>query len=169
MPRVILHARHVLDDPSDPGQRPEVRTEAVRPRALAQSRSDLDHLLWRHPRLAAGAAGGPQRHAPTPVPRAIPAHDALAADSQAAGDGPVRLSTSGKQPRGLLATNFQSVEIPSGCNMSGHACHRTMEDYDLSLYYARLSNKSGYDASAAFRGDSLVGVGAVDPSTRAVA
>jgi hypothetical protein len=55
------------------------------------------------------------------APRAIPSQDALAADPQAPGDGTLRLSSRGKQPRGLLPTNFQSVEIPSWCNMSGHA------------------------------------------------
>jgi hypothetical protein len=28
-----------------------------------------------------------------------------------------------------LATNFQSVKIPSWCSMSGHAFHRTMEGH----------------------------------------
>ena len=121
MPRVILHAGQLLDDPSDSGQRPEVRAEAVRPRALAQGRFDAGHLGRRHPRLASGPAGGPQRRAPALAPRAIPAHDALAADCQPSGDCTLRLSTRGKQPRGLLPTNFQSVEIPSWCNMSGHA------------------------------------------------
>ena len=121
MPRVILHAGQLLDDPSDPGQRPQVRAEAVRPRALAQGRFDASHLLRSQPWLASGAAGGPQRRAPALAPRARPSHDALAADSQASGDCPVRLSTRGKQPRGLVPTNFQSVEIPSWCNMSGHA------------------------------------------------
>lgn len=139
MPRVILHAGQALDEPSDSGQRPQVRAEAMRARALAESCFNAPHLLRSQPRLASGAAGGPQRRAPAPVPRAIPSHDALAAGTQAAGDCPVRLSTRGKQPRGLLATNFQSVEIPSGCNMSSHAFHRTMEGPRLSLYYARFS------------------------------
>ena len=121
MPRMILHAGQLLDDPSDSGQRPEVRAEAVRPRALAQGRFDASHLLLSQPWLASGAAGGPQRRAPAPVPRAIPSHDALAADIQAPCDGALRLSTRSKQPRGLLPTDLQSLEIPSWCNMSGHA------------------------------------------------
>ena len=139
MPRVILHARQMLDDPSDAGQRPEIRAEAVRPRALAQGHLDAPHLLRRQPRLASGAAGAPQRRDPALAPRAIPTQDALAADSEASGDCPLRLSTRSKQPRGLLPTYFQSVEIPSWCNMSGHASHRTMERWALSLYYARFS------------------------------
>jgi len=127
MPRVILHAGQLLDDPRDSGQRPEVRAEAMRARALAQGRFDADHLLRSQSRFAPGATGGPQRPAPALTPRAIPSHDALAADLQAPCDCPARLSTHGKQPRGLLATNFQSTEIPSGCNMSGHAIHRTMD------------------------------------------
>jgi len=142
MPRVILHARQLLDDPSDAGQRPEVRAEAVRPRALAQSHLDAPHLFGRQPRLAPRAAGGPQRRAPALAPRAIPAHDALAADPQASGDGPLRLSARGKQPRGPLPTYFQSVEIPSCCNMSGHASQRTMGRRGASLYYARLSRSA---------------------------
>ena len=139
MPRVILHASQLLDDPSDPGQRPEVGAEAVCTGALAQGRFDAFQLLRRQPRLAPGAARGPQRRVPALAPRAIPSHHALAADSQASGDSPVRLSTRGKQPRRLLPTYFQSVEIPSWCNMSGHASHRTMERWALSLYYARFS------------------------------
>ncbi len=141
MPRVILHAGQLLDDASDPGQRPEVRAEAMRVRALAQGGLDADHLLPRQPRLPAGAAGGPQRPASALAPRAIPAHDALAADPQHPGDGPLRVPTRGKQACGLLATNFESVEIPSWCSMSGHAVHRTTEGLQLSLYYARLNRR----------------------------
>lgn len=139
MPRVILHARQLLDDPSHAGQRPEVRAEAVRPRALAQGHLNPAHLLRRQSRLASGATGGPQRRAPALAPRAIPAHDALAADSQAAGDSPLRLSACGKQPCGLLPTYFQSVEIPSWCNASEHAFHHTTGRRAASLYYARFS------------------------------
>ncbi len=127
MPRVILHAGQSLDDVSDPGQRPEVRSEAMRARALTQGRLDADHLLPRQPGLPSGAAGRPQRRAPALAPRAIPSHDALAADTQEPSDGSLRFPTRGKQPRGLLATNFQPVEIPSGCSMVGHAFHLTME------------------------------------------
>ncbi len=121
MPRVILHASQLLDDPSDSGQRPEVRAEAMHPRALAQGRFDATHLLRSQSRLAPSAAGGPQRRAPALAPRAKPSHDALAADIQVPCDGALRLLTRGKQPRGLLPTNFQSMEIPSWCNMTGHA------------------------------------------------
>jgi hypothetical protein len=127
MPRMILHAGQLLDDAGDSGQRPQVCAEAMRAWALAQGGFDPDHLLLRQPGLPSGAAGGPQRRAPTLAPRAIPAHDALAADTQEPGDGPLRFSPRGKQPRGLLATNFQSVKIPSWCSMSGHAFHLTME------------------------------------------
>jgi hypothetical protein len=126
MSGMILHPRQLLDDPRDPGQRPEVCVEAVRPRALAQGRRDASQLPHRQPRLAAGAASGPQRHAPALAPGAIPAHHALAADAQAVRDGPVRLSTLGKQPCGLVPTYFQSSEISSWRNMSGHAPHRTL-------------------------------------------
>ena len=143
VPRVILHARQLLDDPSDPGQRPEVRAEAMRPWALAQGRFDAPHLLRSQPWLAPGAARAPQRPAPALAPRAIPSHDALAADAQASGDGTARLSPRAKQPRGLVPTNFQSVEIPSWCHMSGHAFHRTMGRREASLYYARFSRLAG--------------------------
>ena len=127
MPRVILHAGQLRDDARDPGQRPEVRAEAMRVRALAQGGLDADHLLPRQPRLPAGAAGGPQRPAPALAPRAIPAHDALTADPQQPGDGSLRFPARGKQPRGPAATHFQSLEIPSWCSMSGHAFQRTLE------------------------------------------
>lgn len=121
MPRVIRHAGQALDQPCYAGQRPQVRPKAMRPWALAQRRVDLGQLLRRHPRLAAGAPGGVQRPAPPSLPRAIPAHDTLAADTKAAGNGPLRLSARGKQSRGLVATNFQSVKIASRGKMSSHA------------------------------------------------
>ncbi len=127
MARVILHAGQLLDDARDPRQRPEVRAEAMRPRALAQGGLDTPQFLPRQPGLAAGAAGGSQRRAPTLAPGAIPAHDALAADSQEPGNSPLRFPTCRKQPCGLLATNFQSVEIPSRGSRSIHASHLTME------------------------------------------
>src|SRR5206468_9903962 len=36
-------------------------------------------------------------------------------------DCALRLASGGEQPRGLLPTNFQPVEIPSWGHMSGHA------------------------------------------------
>jgi len=124
---VILHAGQLLDDARDPRQRPKVRAEAMRPRALAQGGLDAPEFLPRQPGLPAGAARASQRRAPPLAPGAVPAHDALAADSQEPGNGPLRLPTCGKQPRGLLATNFQSVEIPSRSSRSVHASHLTME------------------------------------------
>ena len=131
MPRVILHAGQLLDEPSDAGQRPEARAEAMRARALSQGGFDAAHLLRSQSRLAPGAAGGPQRRAPALAPRAIPPHDALATDADPSRDGPVPLSPGGQQPRDLLAPNFQSVEISSGRNMTGHAFHPTMKDRAL--------------------------------------
>ena len=121
MSRVILYAGQPLDDARDPWQRPQVRAEAMRAGALAQRRFNTDHLLRSQPGLAASATRGPQRRTSARAPRAIPSHDALAADAQAPSDGPLRLSTRGEQPCGLMATNFQSVEIPSWRNVSGHA------------------------------------------------
>ena len=126
MPRVILHAGQLLDNPRDARQRPQVGSEPLCARAFAQGRFDAAHLFRSQPRLAAGTARGAQRRASTLAPRAIPAHDALAADAQTTRNRPVRLSPRGKQPRGLLATNFQSVEISSWRNMSGHAFHPTI-------------------------------------------
>jgi hypothetical protein len=138
MPGVILHAGDPLDDPRDARQRPEVRAEAMRARALAQSRFDLAQLCRPQPRLAAGAAGGPQRGAPPRAPRAIPSQDALAADPQPSSNSTLRLARGSKQPRGLVSTYFQSMEIPSWRRMSRHT-----PSYDgkvrLSLYYARFN------------------------------
>jgi hypothetical protein len=127
MPWVILHAGQLLDDPSDAGQRPEVRAKPMRAGALAQGGLDAAQLLPRQPGLTAGPSGAPQRRAPALAPRAIPAHDALTADPQQPGDGSLRFPARGKQPRGPAATNFQSLEIPSWCSMSGHAFQRTLE------------------------------------------
>ena len=78
-------------------------------------------------------AGGVQRRAPALTPRAIPSHDALAADIQPPGDDALRLATRGKQPCGLLPTNFQPVEIPSWRKMGGHASQRTMEGGSVTV------------------------------------
>jgi hypothetical protein len=121
MPRVILHAGQPLDDVSDPGEGPEAGAKPVRPRSLAQGGFDAIHLGRRQPGLAAGAAGRPQGRAPAPTPRAVPPHDALAADPLQPGDRALRLSTRGKQTRGPVATNFQPMEIPSWRMMGTHA------------------------------------------------
>ena len=143
MPRVILHAGQLLDDVSDPRQRPEVRAESMGARALTQGGLDADHLLLRQPGLPSSAAGRPQCRAPALAPRAIPSHDTLAAHTQEPGDCPLRFPTRGKQPRGLLATNFQSVEIPSGCSMVGHAFHLTMEGCELvTVLYESIIRES---------------------------
>jgi hypothetical protein len=144
MPGVILHPGQSLDKPRDAGQRPEVRAEAMRPRALPQGRLDAAHLVRGQSRLAPGTAGAPQRLVPTLAPRAIPSHDALAADRQAPGNSTAGLSARGKQPSGPLAANCQSVEIPSGGDMSTHAsilrwkhaiCHHIMRDSVIPVYF----------------------------------
>jgi hypothetical protein len=120
MPRVILHPGQALDEPCDSGQRPQARPKTLRPWALAQRRVKLGQLLRRHSRLAASPPGGAQRPAPASLPRAIPAHDTLATDTQAAGNGPLRLSARSKQSRRLVATSFQSMKIASRGKMSSH-------------------------------------------------
>jgi len=121
MARVKLHAGHALDHQGDTGQGPEPGTEALGAGALAQGRVHAGQLLRRQSRLAARAAGGAQRLATAGAPRLIPSHHALAADSQTPRDRALRLATRREQPRGLLPTNFQPVEIPSWRHMSGHA------------------------------------------------
>ncbi len=121
MARVILHSGDALDHQRDAGQGPERGTETMRAGPLAQCRVDTGQLLRRQSRLAPRSAGGAQRLAATRAPRLIPPHHALAADSQAPRDRALRLATGGEQPRGLLPTNFQPMEIPSWRNMSGHA------------------------------------------------
>ncbi len=121
MARVILHAGHALDHSGDARQGPETGPEPMRAGALAQGRVDAGQLLRREAWLAPRAAGGAQRLAAARPPRPIPPHHALAADSQTPRDRALRLATGGEQPRGLLPTNFQPVEISSWGNMSGHA------------------------------------------------
>ena len=121
MARVILHARHALDHQGDARQGPETGTEPMRAGALSQGRVDAGQLCRRQSWLAPRSAGGAQRLAAAGTPRLIPAHHALAADSQTPRDRGLRLATRREQPRGLLPTNFQPVEIPSWGNMSGHA------------------------------------------------
>ena len=121
MSGVILHAGQVLDEARDAGQRPQIRAKAVRPRALPQGRFDLGHLLGTQSRFAPGPPSGAQRRAPALTPRLIPPHDALATDAQPPGDGAPRFLAGGEEPRGVLPTNFQSVEIPSWGNVSAHA------------------------------------------------
>lgn len=133
MPRVILHPGQTLDKPCDSGQRPQARPKTLRPWALAQRRVDRGQLLRRHPRLAARPPGGSQRPAPTLPPCAVPAHDTLTTDTQAASNGPLRLSACRKQSRGLVTTNFQSVKIPSGNMMSSHAPSYSGRPYLVTL------------------------------------
>ena len=125
MARVILHAGHAFDHQGDARQGPEPGTEALRAGALAQGRLDVGQLLWSQSGLAPRAAGGAQRLAAARAPRPIPSHHALATDSQPPRDRALGLATCREQPRGLLPTNFQSVEIPSWCNMRRHDLHRT--------------------------------------------
>lgn len=120
MPRMILDAGQALDEPGDSRQCPQAGPKAMCAGALAQRRIDFGHLLRRHPWLAAGPPSGSQRCTPTPLPCAKPAHDALAADTETAGDGPMRLLARSKQLRRLVATHFQSVKIPSRGIMSSH-------------------------------------------------
>ncbi len=120
MAGMIRHARQALDEPRHPRQGPALRAEAVRPRPLAQGRFEAAQLLGRQSGLAPGPPRGAQRRAPTLPPRAVPPQDALATDAQPSGDGALRLLASGEEPCGLLPTNFQSLEIPSWCNMSAH-------------------------------------------------
>jgi len=121
MPGVILHAGQVLDEAGDPRQGPEIRPEAVRPRALAQGRCEAGQLLRREPRLASGPPCGAQRRAPAFAPRSIPPQDALATGAQPAGDGGLRLLAGGEEPCGQLPTTFQSLEIPSWGHVSAYA------------------------------------------------
>jgi hypothetical protein len=62
----------------------------------------------------------PARPAALP-PGPKPPQDALATGAQAAGDGGLRFLASGEEPRGLLPTKFQCMEIASRCNVSAHA------------------------------------------------
>ena len=121
MARVILHAGHALDHQGDAGQGPETSTEAMRAGALAQCHVNAGQLPRSQSRLAPRSAGGAQRLTAASAPRPIPPHHALATDSQPPRDRALRLATRREQPRGLLPTNFQPVEIPSWRNMSGHA------------------------------------------------
>ena len=121
MAGMILHAGQVLDESRDARQGPETRAKAVCPRALPQGRVDRGHVLGPQSRLAPGSTGGAQRGAPALAPRLIPPHDALATDAQPSGDRALRLLAGGEEPRGVLPTNFQSVEIPSRGNVSAHA------------------------------------------------
>src|SRR5438046_9517120 len=121
MPRVILPPGHALDHQCDARQGPETGTEAMRAGALAQCLVDAGQLFRSQSRLTPRSASGAQRLATATAPRPIPPHHALAADSEASRDCALRLATGGEQPRGLLPTNFQPVEIPSWGHMSGPA------------------------------------------------
>ena len=121
MAGVILHTGHALDHQGDARQGPETGTEPMRAGALAQGRVDAGQLRRRQSWLTPRAAGGEQRLAAARAPGPIPPHHALAADAQAPRDRALRLTARCEQPRGLLPTNFQAVEIPSWGHMSGHA------------------------------------------------
>lgn len=120
MAGMIRHANQALDEPRDPRQGPELRAEAVGPGTLAQGRFDAGHLLGPQPRLASRPPRRAQRRAPALPPGPIPPQDALTTGAQAAGDGGLRFLASGEEPRGLLPTVFQCMEIASRCNESAH-------------------------------------------------
>lgn len=113
MPGVILYAGQVLNEVRHPGQGPEVRGEAVRPRALPQGRFEPAQLLGRQTRFAPGPPRGAQRRAPALPPRAVPPQDALATDAQPASDRSVGQLPRGKQSGRREATFLESLEIAS--------------------------------------------------------
>jgi len=80
IPRVILHSGQTLDEPCDARQRPQVRQKPVGPGTGSASCSGVTRACGQ----------------PASLPRAIPQHDTLATDTQAAGNGPLRLSASRK-------------------------------------------------------------------------
>jgi len=88
-------------------------------RPLAQGALDARQRLGIQARFAAGAARGAQGAATALAPGAVPAHDTLAADAEAPRDRALRLPARRKQPRRVLPTNFQPVEISSWSHMSG--------------------------------------------------
>src|SRR2546429_9889009 len=112
---------HALDHQCDARQGQETGTEAMRAGALAQCLVDAGQLFRSQSRLTPRSASGAQRLATATAPRPIPPHHALAADSEAPRNRALCLATRREQPRGLLPTNFQPVEIPSWGHMSGHA------------------------------------------------
>jgi hypothetical protein len=116
---MIPDAGQALDQHRHAGQGPEGRAEAMGARALAQGEFDVAQLLRSQPGLAAGTPRAPQRGAAAGAPGVIPPHDALPADAESPGNRTLRLPACGKQPRRLMPTNFQSVEIPSRRNVSG--------------------------------------------------
>src|SRR5207245_8942206 len=78
-------------------------------------------LSRRHSTLTPRSAGCTPRIPHTTAPRLTPPPHALAAHSEAPRNRALCLATRREQPRGLLPTNFQPVEIPSWGHISGHA------------------------------------------------
>jgi hypothetical protein len=121
MPRMIAHARHLLDDARHARQRPQIGLESVGPWAAAQRAVEALEPLPIEPRLPAGSTGPPQAGRARPSPLAIPSRDALAAHVQSSGNGRQDQLAARKQPRRVPAPLLQCLEITSGRDTSVHA------------------------------------------------
>jgi hypothetical protein len=118
--RVVPHAGHALDHGGDAGQRPEFGQEAAGARALAQYGLHGREIRRRDLGLPARPPGAPETR-PTPRgPGSMPAHHALAADPQTAGDRAIGLGPGGKQPGRGEPPVFQALEIASGTRVRIH-------------------------------------------------
>jgi hypothetical protein len=108
---MVLHPRHALDHRGHTGQRPQIGSKTVNPRALAEVPVNLAKLGLRQFWFPAGPTRSTHPIRPVLSPGFIPAAHALTSYLQFAGDRCQDQFASRKQPSGTLATQFHGMEI----------------------------------------------------------
>lgn len=121
MTRVIMHTRETLDENRDPRQGPQIRTEAMGPRSLAQLAVQTLNLPSIESWLAPSPTSASQSADAASPPLFIPSADTLAAYSQSSRDFGHDQFPGGEQAGRLVAALLQCSKIPTCAKFSGHA------------------------------------------------
>jgi hypothetical protein len=121
MTGVIMHARDTFYENRNPRQGPQIRTEAMGPRSLAQLAIQTLNLPSIESRLAPGPTCASQLADATSFPLFIPSADTLAAYSESPRDFGHDQFSSGKQAGRPLSPLLQCNEIPTCAKFCRHA------------------------------------------------
>lgn len=120
MTGVITYTCETFNESGHPRQGPQVRTEAVGSRPLAQFPVQPLNVLSTESRLASGPPGAVQPADASTLPLFVPSADALAAHAESPSDlGYDQLSGSEHAP-GLVTPLLQSSKIPSRTKFGRH-------------------------------------------------
>ena len=133
MTRVIMDIRETFDENRHPRQGPQIRTEAVGPRSLAQFPVQTLNLPSIESRLAPSSTCAPQSAHAASFPLFIPSADTLAAYSQSSRDLGHDQLPSGKHAGRLVAPQLQCSKIPACTKFGRHAHIISMETTFVTL------------------------------------